>query len=200
MILDFIIMLVVISVIAGIVFLVIFTNIRKYRRHYITSKKDYESKKVVPIKQKRENSYKQEQYLDYLRGSTNTPYYGSNKISQTMYKAFSDYIYEFFGFAQGTEENKNKIKIFIGNFDVLPDGDKDITWPRTTTYLFDRYTNNTPSFLSDGDNVIVIFHTVKNELYEKIKLFFEKRGVEFKYLPRIKPFSAKANRYVVLNK
>lgn len=141
-------------------------------------------------------SYKQEKYYDFLRGDENSPYYGSNKISQTTYDAFSDYIYEFLGYEKGTDKNSEIIKIFIGNYDVLPDGHRDITWPRTTTYnLTHHYRFN----MIKDDKIIVYFHASNNKLYKKLKLFFKERNVEIKYAPRIKPFSAKTNQYVVLN-
>lgn len=149
----------------------------------------------------RELSYKQEQYLESLRGSKDSPYYGSNKIGQTTYKAFSDYIFEFYGYEQETEKNKNIIREFIGNFDVLPDGDKNITWPRTTTYLFDSYSRFASKCLDvDDDKIMVVFHTSSNELYKKIKLFFKERNIEIKNPPKIKPFSIKTNQYAVLDK
>lgn len=186
-------MIVFIVILSLVLSFVIFALAIGFKKGRLNKEKTKEGKKPL--------SYKQQQYLDYLCGSKESSYYGSNKIGQTTYNAFSDYVYEFFGYKQGTENNTNTIRKLIGNFDILPDGHKDITWPRSTTYLFDRYLKTNPNILEiDNERVLIIFHTSKNELYKRIKMYFKKKNIEIKNPPRIKPFSTKTNQYVVLNK
>ena len=182
-----IVSIVVLVIIVAVILLVVFL----FRRN---------KKELKPAQKNCDNfSYKQQMYYKYRHGDKDTPYYASNKISKTTYNAFADYIFEFFGYEKGSAQNNKVIQSFVGKFDVLPDYDKNITWPRTTTY---RLTNNikfNTCLKLDNDKVVVLFHHSNNELYRKLKLYFNKRGIEIKNPPRIKPFAQNINEYVVLD-
>ena len=160
-------------------------------------------------KEPRQLSYKQQMYLNSLRGDETSPYSGAAyNISQSAYDAFSDFIQEVFGYEKGTEENKHKVFLMIkkgynnsDTFRVLPDGDKDLTFPRTSTSFLDRsHDFAMREFMTlDKDHIVFFFNDSGSDLSKLLKLYFKKTNIEYKYVSRIKPFSAKTNCYVVLD-
>lgn len=145
-----------------------------------------------------ELSYKQQMYRNAIQGDENSPYYGAERISQSTFEALSDYIYELFGYEKGSPENSNKIINLIGKFIVLPDGDKDVVWPRTN--LSSQLFYFTSDFLRTNDSkVIFVFHYSESVLFRKISAVLKLRNIEIFNMPFIKPFSKDTNKYCVLD-
>lgn len=165
--------------------------------------------KQQPKKEPRQLSYKQQMYLNSLRGDETSPYSSATyTISQSAYDAFSDFIFEVFGYEKGSEQSKQKIFLMIkkgygskGTFKVLPDGDKDLTFPRTSTSFLDRsHDFAMRDFMTlDQDHIVFFFNDSGSDLSKLLKLYFKKTNIEFKYLSRIKPFTAKTNCFVKLD-
>lgn len=51
----------------------------------------------------------------------------------------------------------------------------------------------------DKDHIVFFFNDSGSDLSKLLKLYFKKTNIEYKYVSRIKPFSAKTNCYVVLD-
>lgn len=193
---------IVISVVGGLIAIIVFAS-------RSSSNTSNQSKTTKTYKEPRQLSYKQQMYLNSLRGDETSPYSGAAyNISQSAYDAFSDFIQEIFGFEKGSKENKHKIFLMIkkgynssDTFRVLPDGDKDLTFPRTSTTFLDRsHDFAMREFMTlDKDHIVFFFNDSGSDLSKLLKLYFKKTNIEYKYVSRIKPFSAKTNCYVVLD-
>lgn len=193
---------IVIFVVGGLIAIIVFAS-------RSSSNTSNQSKTTKTYKEPRQLSYKQQMYLNSLRGDETSPYSGAAyNISQSAYDAFSDFIQEVFGFEKGSKENKHKIFLMIkkgynssDTFRVLPDGDKDLTFPRTSTTFLDRsHDFAMREFMTlDKDHIVFFFNDSGSDLSELLKLYFKKTNIEYKYVSRIKPFSAKTNCYVVLD-
>lgn len=195
---------IVIFVIAGIVVLIVLAVNYGSSSSSRNTKSNYQQHK-----EPRQLSYKQQMYLNSLKGDESSPYSGAvYNISQSAYDAFSDFIKEVFGYEKGSEESKHKIYLMIkkgysnkGNFRVLPDGDKDITFPRTSTAFLDRsHDFAMREFMTlDENHIVFFFNDSGSDLSKLLKLYFKKTNIEYRYVSRIKPFSAKTNCFVVLD-
>lgn len=193
---------IVIFVVGGLIAIIVFAS-------KSASSSSSSQKNTKAYKEPRQLSYKQQMYLNSLRGDESSPYSGAiYNISQSAYDAFSDFIQEVFGFEKGTDENKHKVFLMIkkgytnsGTFRVLPDGDKDLTFPRTSTTFLDRsHDFAMREFMTlDKDHIVFFFNDSGSDLSKLLKLYFKKTNIEYKYVSRIKPFSAKTNCYVVLD-
>lgn len=146
-------------------------------------------------------SYKQEMYLEALRGNENSPYYESNKtIGQSTYDACADYVCELFGCEKDSDEYDKKMFFLLGKYTVLPDNNINVTWPRTNLSSLYNHRVKLP-FMDYGDNqVLIIFHPVDNMLCKKMLLLFKKNGIEIKNMPKSTPRSKDSNKYVILAK
>lgn len=193
---------IVIFVVGGLIAIIFFAS-------RSSSNTSNQSKTTKTYKEPRQLSYKQQMYLNSLRGDETSPYSGAAyNISQSAYDAFSDFIQEVFGFEKGSKENKHKVFLMIkkgynssDTFRVLPDGDKDLTFPRTSTTFLDRsHDFAMREFMTlDKDHIVFFFNDSGSDLSKLLKLYFKKTNIEYKYVSRIKPFSAKTNCYVVLD-
>ena len=197
------IIVVVLIVIAAVILVVVLVSKKTNESSRCSN---YEEKKT----EQRELSYKQQMYMNSLKGDESSPYSVANYIiSQSAYDAFSDFVQEVFGYEKGSKESDRKIYLMIRKgwggsetFIVHPDGDKDITFPRTSTKFLDRsHDFAMREFVTlDSNNMMFFFNDSGSTLSKLIKLYFEKQNVEYKYISRIKPFPAKTNCCAVLDK
>lgn len=98
---------IVIFVVGGLIAIIVFAS-------KSASSSSSSQKNTKAYKEPRQLSYKQQMYLNSLRGDESSPYSGAiYNISQSAYDAFSDFIQEVFGFEKGTDENKHKVFLMI---------------------------------------------------------------------------------------
>lgn len=152
----------------------------------------------------RQLSYKQQMYLNSLRGDKTSPYSQAAYImGQSAFDAFSNFITDLFGYPKNTPENDKKLHQLLGlsnddsTIKVVSDGHKDINFPRTSSSFFKKDNWVLKDFLSIGNGkMLFFFNNTKSELSILLKKYFHSRNIEIKKAPAIKPFSNSTN-YIV---
>lgn len=174
-----------------------------FKKHNFNTGESATSKKQKPL------SYKQQMYKNSLMGDETSPYSVATYIlSQSAYDAYSDFVKDLFGYQKGSKDSETKIFDLIkkyhetGSIKVLPDGHKDITFPRTSTKFLDRTQMITlVDFIKlKNGNILFFYHNEKNcDLSKQIDYYCKKHNIEIKYAPKISGFSSKTNKYIELN-
>ena len=173
----------------------------KSRGHTSVKKKNNEYKAL---------SYKQQMFRNHLEGDKTSPYSQATYIlSQSGYDAYADFVIKLFGFKKGSKECDEKIFNLIkkygndsGNIKVLPDGSRDITYPRVSTDFLNREKNNSllDFMRTSNGNVLFFYHKEKDsDLFDMIELYCEKKNIETKYAPKICSFGKQTNKYIEID-
>ena len=103
---NVLLIIIIVLLISAVVFIVVLVA----KKRKTSSLDNFEQSQ----KEQRQLSYKQQMYLNSLRGDETSPYsVASYIISQSAYDAFSDFIKEVFGYEKGSEESNRKIYLMI---------------------------------------------------------------------------------------